>query len=405
MNTTTKFEMAQTNSAIKKEVKRFIGYFPFKQRKYVTEFLKKRIQQSGRLTRAYFTRKVAEYIKQSEWGEDDIKLAFIAEVSTCITYLENQIVDRKKGVTTPEAINKNLISSQILKCTARKYSIDSFPEIGSMIIQKADKIFCLFSHGEYIEQDWLQYRNLVLLPYTKYENERPIPKYIDNQVRPREIMKLWRNFANKHLDFHVPDSIMRNYFRRTFLINTVLYEEITYTLLYLYNQEIKSFAGLRDFSRGYGIIQQITNDIIDFVPVNWIEKEKEYHNYHTFEFSGKDLIDNYADIRNGLLTLPSILYLCQNSSRDSLLTKVLQRKALSASYQEDLMKDNTLREAIKLSRLFVNHLHDYFQKKLRPDYQSSISLIDLLGVGIDNKYYQIQDKYFKTLELAQMISC
>ncbi|MEM6804427.1 MAG: hypothetical protein AAF696_23710, partial [Bacteroidota bacterium] len=106
--------MDKTMFWVKKELDFLRKYLSKYQWSLVSPILKARIQQCGKSTRASFARYVAEYVKEESWGKIDIQIAFIVELATCITYLENQIVDVKRGVNNPTKLRKGLTPGTIV---------------------------------------------------------------------------------------------------------------------------------------------------------------------------------------------------------------------------------------------------------------------------------------------------
>lgn len=388
--------MGKTMFRVKKEIVFLKKYLSKYQWELVCPIIKARIQESGKSTRASFTRYATEYIQEKPWGEIDVQVAFIIELSACVTYLENQIVDVKNGVNNRQKINENLLAAQILKECIERYLAYEFkgPKASIPFInERIRKICSLFSYGETLELYGLNYKEFGKITSSEGDTHSTVPHNIERQVRTLDFLNIWNAFAQKRGLVNSKREFMKNYFRRTFLINTVLYEEVIYILLHLYEKNKADYKSLRSFSRGYGMVQQMTNDIIDFVPVTWITEAAKRMPRKTYDFTGKFREDNFADIKNGLLTLPTIIFLEKEESNNSFLKRHLEESSTlafeRAELQEKLLEERGVLDSLKEGHDFIYYFGDFFRSGLSPQKLGYPGLIDLMNIVDGNKHYNL----------------
>ena len=387
MDGARKEEMKDSMKEIRKELKKLTRSNK-EAEKFIYQIINKRIKKTGISTRCYFVRKVSEYISEETWDVPAKRLAFLAEMSTCVTYLENQLIDRKEGVITHKDIVQRQVSAQIIKNDLiPRYIRTYFPINGDKIKAALDNIFASFSWGEYIE-----YEKLNLTALKKNQVSHPIYESLDRQVDVESFMEVFAEWPENQIISQ--EHFLRTYFSRTYLINTALYEQMTRLLLMISDKEEQEFEQLIQFARWFGLIQQLVNDITDFVPFSWMEKRKEKGQEYKYHTKGKKILDTFADMRNGIVSLPLMMY--HNSPKvehhlhiqDGRLCLGDKGIPDTAEGQEHIAKI-LLVDAIPSAMKCVQHFAHLAKGLLPPSNDSTTLLLDMLSIAENNTYYEI----------------
>ena len=425
MTENRKREMKQAMKLVKAAYKElFINNHSKEIRKYLFPILKTRISNPGRSSRGYFVCKVWESISgESLFNEDfnkkAISLALIAELATCITYLENQIIDGKDGVMTKQGsnnqihhrvISQKLISSRLVKYELYAYTKRQFPGESVEIIEALEDIFTCFSFGEYLEQEQLSFDNL------KEDEHQMYFEYpgIDDKIPKAEIESMF-TVSQWDTDLELTPFI-KTYLNRTYLINAVLYEKMVRLLIKL-NGKGEDRQFLIQFAHHFGILQQLVNDILDFVPSTWmtldknmleidsrIEWVKQKGNKeemppsleYVYKTRGKQMADSFADIKNDLPTLPLIVYYNnihkqQTDSTPSSLFQHSDRINFNVHFNQvmtliELQKYQALDQAIDLAKSWASSCRNLLNGR---NYEA---LADMTGIANSNTYYTLLKK-------------
>ena len=351
---------------------------------YCLELLNRRWKRNILPQRAYFIRKIYEYILEEQGKENDsqfdelfkIKLGFIMEVIIVIQYLHNQVIDGKFDIKNMTGIRRNLIASNILREILFQYIDQEIPSYEKRIYDKTrwyiSNILLHVDLGQRIEQEYNHYDSYQKNPslnickssiglFTDLKCIRPIIRSIKEQM-PNKV-----NFIEA-------------YFRRIYLTNGCFYTFMTKLVIDILGYEDEESNLLR-FSVAFGVSTQITNDIVDFVPSI---KNKNLSSNTV----GKKSTDSYSDLRNLNITLPLIYHLSKNQQRlvEEYLFKptpphFIDNYALEIT--RELLQSNAIRKTMKVGRKIAN-LGESYIYSINPHADYLINMIESVKW---NKYY------------------
>lgn len=385
-------EMKETFELIKPEMQKLENllkpYQLFEQddlSNYCLELLNRRWNINAYPQRAYFIRKMYEYVlweqgieKPSDKLEQlfKVKLGFIMEVTIVIQYLHNQIIDGKFGVKNLTTIKRNLIASNILREILFQYIHQEIEGYGHVTLEKVKKcisnILLYVDLGQRIEQEYNHYdsyKQNLTLPicssqiglFTDLDCIRPIIDSIKKQV------------PNKG-DF------VEGYFRRIYLTNGCFHTFMTQLVMDILDYENNDLAC---FSIIYGIAMQITNDIIDYIP-----PIEENHKGVTSNTVGKKATDSYSDLRNFNITLPLIFHLSENRNKliEKYLSKSISIKIMDKYYIE-ITNELKTTQSIDEARYFAKDLISHSKPYLNLNNDHSAYLFNMIEKAEWNKYY------------------
>jgi geranylgeranyl pyrophosphate synthase len=333
--------------------------------------------------RSYFVKSIAKYIlnsqgKLKDWPKYEpeiIKLAVCAEMMITVQYYHNYIFDGKNGVNTPLMIRETLVKSNLLKSWLFRY-IDKAgfnPNIIKSVRDNIDYAFNQTDIGQFIEGRYNSYEYYKL---QSLENE-----YIDHYLFQDK--KIDWDVINDCISISTESLVLSNaqhvfiklYYLRLYLISTSLYQTFVNIILEILPDGSVSQPDLYKFSAYYGIMMQIVNDNIDFVP----------------GFLGQDTKPKFAqdqqcDIKNKNITLPLFWFLQQQPSVNSNILKVLNGpKNKGYSERRELLVFE------EILPVLVNHSIPIGQKIATRalSYVAGNSLLrELAAIATNNRFYK-----------------
>jgi len=273
--------------------------------------------------RSYFVFAVSHYIdnentriKNPPSALFETYLPLAAEVMMKIMYLDNYIIDGKGGTRINEHLNaartrEILISRNLLKARLEEF-IETRPELNpeqkNMVFTTMREIFRMVDLAQYWDKNtsgYAQYSD----PDFKWEPiSEKSEKFLQEMLFSRDssgksLMDwLWVELqqfgvaANKR-------TFVEHYFRRLGLENAAFFVMWAELIMRLKGYEGKEYKRLRQFAFLYGIMAQVVNDNVDPLPRKFVPKT-----------AAKDPEDFCADVRNGLITMPTLLYFSDNPS-------------------------------------------------------------------------------------------
>ncbi len=318
---------------------------------------------------------------------------FILEVIISIQYYHNQILDGKAGVTTPEAINQNLIIGNLLKDRLYRY----LEEVSLPDYYKPDLINCVRAIFEWV--DIGQYIEKHHNTYTAWKN--------------KDLAHPWQNEVNHFTDAtllqevietiqslivipagHLP--FLRLYLQRIYLTNATLYKLAARFIAEVLQMHDKTKRNIIKFAALLGIATQIVNDNSDLVPSYLMKKGT----------NGKHLEDAFSDLANSNITLPVFFNLLSSPQRSikKFLThqKSKYRSFISKFDEEIFFKEVTSNLSIYFSMSIAKSL-----KKIALFCLNNVKQTQLaknLNHIDNNRYYKHfynQVRFYKTYKDAK----
>ncbi|MEZ4848392.1 MAG: polyprenyl synthetase family protein [Bacteroidia bacterium] len=255
------------------------------------------------------------------------------------------------------------------------------PKFATRMIHCMRKVVSNFVRGVQIEKQWLNYDSL---PVQQLFGEPIFTPEEEAQVR---ILQLWDVYEQCKKDKEVLNSLLlENYLKRTYLINTTLYESIVNMLIYIYTNEIDPViqTKMQDYARTFGVVQQIVNDVQDFLPVSQSEKVGKAEKFK-FRTRAKRPEDTMADIRNRLITLPLIYFFQTDQSKHSIIAKYLKNESsdinlYDADNQIEVLKILRQSGAWDQSHKLVTCFGNIAKEWLNPENPATGLLADMMSI-------------------------
>jgi hypothetical protein len=331
-------------------------------------------QKRKPVLRAYFVDLMARYIEAlghplrlSE--TESIVLNFTSEVLMTVFYYDNQILDKKSGVDTYEAVCKNLIQSNLLLSELLFY-VDwrlKDSDIKWHVSLLIRDIYAVVNIGQDVENRSNLYANWE-------KNDFDIPAYnlpIDTQIID-EICQLLIELGIKNENLPA----FRCYLTRVYLTNAYLFIEYTKFLSKCAQLPEKEAKKLFNYAAFTGIMFQMVNDVCDLVPSNINDGTK-----------AKSSNDAFADIKRGILTVPVILTLIRKPA--GRLKQVLSKEQrITTVYDElDLLREMLELGVVELSKLIALKINDLSLRNLYSNNSLYLFLEDVNKISTGNKNY------------------
>ena len=340
--------------------------------------------------RSYFVFAVSQYIdsentriKNPPSALFETYLPLAAEVMMKIMYLDNYIIDGKGGTRIDEHLRaartrEILISRNLLKARLEEF-IETRPELNpeqkSMVFTTMREIFRMVDLAQYWDKNtsgYAQYSD----PGFRWE---PISEKSEKFLQE---MLFSRDSTGKSLMYWLREELQKfgvaankrtfveHYFRRLGLENAAFFVMCTELIMRLKGYEGKEYKRLRQFAFLYGIMAQVVNDNVDFLPQELAP--------HTVAKGPEDF---FADIRNGLVTLPLMIYFSDNPA----ITMTDLQHQLSVS-------DKQLFEAIRPTIKYKAKVYAQIMAKRLPEFINSSNswsenLCDMMSYAFDTRLY------------------
>lgn len=305
-------EMRLLANDLRMEIRNF-GKGKVNQDLYSFVFSELKTRMDGLPLRAFFVKKSYELLlsnasknnfifSNKATDEFTVKLPFVFEVIITIQYLHNQILDKKAGVTTPEAINKNLLAGNLLKDFLYEYIEENFSKkAAKLITQTTRKAFQYTDIGQHIEKNWNtleQFEKSHELKAISISEE--IDDFIDLEEMEPFLASVYRDLPMEH---HV---FTEMYLKRIYLTCAALFKLAATLLCDLLQVDGEVKRNFLSFSATYGLMRQIINDNADVVPAS-----RELGTQHRLA------TDAFSDWNNKNVTLPWIMFLAEGREQDA----------------------------------------------------------------------------------------
>jgi hypothetical protein len=304
--------------------------------------------------------------------------SFFFEMDMADQYYYNQVHDKKGGIITEEAIERNLL----LAADLEKYILLSIQEayssnysIATLIIHAIQKINHQVESGQKIEKYCNKIRSY-LKPNTHTFENLASGLYIDKnivEICRREILRIAPELNAKN-------EFLTLYLNRVYLIGAYMYQAINDLIVELLDvrdqvliQKIRIFSGL------YGMMMQIVNDITDFVPT---------------ETSAKNKDDVMSDLKGRNVTLPVLIHLVNNP--DSMILPMLldENHDWSKQNTDEILKEFLLCGSLKKARRIGRALAYKAAACLTniPNEPNEVRIFqNMCGIALNNKEYMQLD--------------
>lgn len=352
---------------------------------------------SAKPLRAFFIRMLFEYLgadifngPKSKFDALKNKLGFIVEALLCIQYYNNQIFDRKGGVTTKKSIDNHINMRDILEADLLHYIDGEIEES----YRHAVRIFVrqtlrLGAAGQILEDHYNTYEC--------WQNEAESTNVLSEEGElfiNKEAMYAFKKIVRSTTSaFGIPgfseadknskSRFLTLYFKKIYLRNAALYILGTQLVLDIFKVEDARREALLRFATWFSLMHQLVNDNADLVP-----------SQQFLTTCAKSHLDAMSDLRNNIITLPVMIHLLQ--APDSAMKNALERKMtdLPAWLETRIFREITQRWSIYLSMTITKTIKTNALEAL---YASGFSaknerafkyLEDMCNIAENNKFYK-----------------
>lgn len=336
--------------------------------------------EDHKLLRAYFAVLVRRYIgvgirKKSSWdfAITDVKLPLIAEALMAVMYYDNQIFDKKGGVTTTEAASVNIEKGKILYDTILRYlnAAAKDKKTKERLRELVIDVHTAVQVGQKMERERNRYQNWttgVIPP----QSNLTLP---DNGVKGFVKEQVKKVVLDSHLFPENKVAFLDAYLERIYWTNAYFFERISQFLLDFLAPKHPERENILRFSALFGMMHQIVNDNTDFVP-SWAREET----------SAKICCDALSDLRNKNVTLPVAIHLlrCPNGAIETYLA-ANENEAVwpELRFSEEII-EHSIFESIKVGKLIKPICLQLLNFK-NPQY---VFLEDTAKVAENNRFYR-----------------
>jgi hypothetical protein len=362
-----------------------------------------------------------------------LRLAALSELDMTIMYHENHIRDQKFTVrrSNQKSIDRKRAEKEKLRIYKEEFISENFREdLRNKISETNYWIHRLHDqNGMDLDKGMTSLDNFLLnkIPHSFSLNglhlneektdlgipiDNPPPTFdIDVFIAEikTEISYINRPEYHKLSCLFEKEAYLHLYFKRTYYLNTVLYELYTQLLVEEFAAQKEKFSHLIKFARYYGMIQQIINDNLDFLPLS-----------HFLENPCKIQEDTFSDLREQNVTLPILFYLQLKEkeigilSDENLIYSILNSPNEPVSLRKDehiqyaILNELFSSKALSMSKKIGVVLASKAKKILDSDNLISDNLISdkttspyflkMIDVAIRNKGYETYSKIQKGLD-------
>jgi len=353
---------------------------------------------NGSPLRAFFIKTLYEYaIAEAEIKEKPdklqhkfftLQLPFILESIICIQYCHNQILDRKGGVTTPAAINFNLIDGnqfeRQLRIYVRRNTLIFDAVHFRAIEQQIEEILQLVDVGQEIEKRHLTSKGwesgIVEHRYKNVLEKHIVPEYIEFLMAATKAF--YPSFPQEKKAF------LELYFSKIYLINAVLYRNAARLIGTILGLNKELCGKLETMATLFALMHQMVNDNGDFIPPNKKESTVE-----------KTIWDAFSDLKNENITLPIQLnlLLCKDEEKN-IRSRIhpfyhSDSRNMTLDKTEEIFKELINSKAIFMSMSIAKQLKELAMEILGQDKpgeeNAALQLLgDMFEVAENNKYYR-----------------
>ena len=204
-----------------------------------------------------------------------------------------------------------------------------------------------------------------------------------------ELLQIFQtaNYRKKKYPSLKKEEYLMLYLSRTYLINGVFFQTFAELLIEFYSSQARDFSNLLQFSRVYGLDQQLVNDNFDYLPVGY--------NYTTL---CKLAEDTFSDSRRRLMTLPLMCYfnrpespmygLSEHYSGSLDLGQELRYNDIQETVLDSLIHSGAMGQAMSLAAQIAT----YGESLIDIDQTGAEFLQDMFSFAKSNRYYRAYNK-------------
>lgn len=302
------------------------------------------------------------------------QLPFILEAIISIQYYHNQILDGKAGVTTPEAVGRNLIIGNLLKDQLYRYIEQQVYLPKSEIPKLTETVRAIFEWvdiGQYIEKNCNTYEALQNQSFN-HPFEVKVHHFVDENIIDN-VLQIIKNYIKEVKDYHVP--FLRSYLVRIYLTNATLHRLAAKLIADLLQIPVHEKDKIIKFATFFGLTSQIVNDNCDLIP-----------SYFEEVTIAKTKDDAFCDLRNGNITLPIFINLIKTPNgyvngffNDGNTNRCYNEMIFFREFTENL----SIYYSLKVGKVLVQLATRYINKQ-----KETKQLLGKLSRAENNKYYR-----------------
>lgn len=295
---------------------------------FAFKLLEEKMYDRTPLLNAYFTRKAFDYLIKG-FIDDEVEdiyaqvLPFVMEATTTIQYYNNQILDHKAGVNTPELINNNLILNNLLRECLWGYLEATLPSLEFNTINKHLRLILrMVDVGQLTEKKNNLFSNYRDNVYAVEWNEGVL-MHLDQKVIA-DVKGVILDIAPELTG----STFLDWYLKRIFFSGAFIYPQTTRMILELLGKNAENHHELLHFSGIFGMLMQIINDVTDLVPSE-VSKGS----------IGKHRTDAFSDLKTQNITLPLLIHL--ENQKGGLIREKLEQSVYEFTETDEM---NILKE-------------------------------------------------------------
>lgn len=351
---------------------------------FLFSLLKRRVFHGNPVLKAYFTRKIYDYIKLKSIEEEadalfSRVLPFGIEALMAIQYYDNQILDRKGRVTTPALINNNLILSHLLQQNLLEYLETRLPGSAFNLVARDFRLILkIVDIGQLTEKQNNLFSNYRGNTYGLQWNEK-VCEYIDDMVL-QEVKDIILNIApelngSTFLDW---------YLRRIYFTGAFIYPQFVKLIAKLLGEEATNHRSLVHFSGLYGMFLQIVNDLTDFIPSD-----------ESAQSVVKNQTDAFSDMNTKNITLPLLIHLEQQ--KDGSVRNYLENKETRLTREEEwtVLKSLISSGSVDKTRKIIVNLCTALKKLLDKENKNYPLFANMCDFAYSNKFENFYGRYLR----------
>ncbi len=258
-------------------------------------------EQSKASVRAFYIAKIFQYITEPNlpWlhnlqNEQMMRIAAVGEYCITILYLENHYHDGKFGVIDEASKKKNREELRQTHEALSHYIQREFRgRVQEKVEQAVQQLFKRYQMGLLLDKNTLTYDNFIR---DNPDNLHRVSRELDTYVNVDSFLSMIQQYRPQKYTPFEQENYLRLLLTRAFLINAVFFQGFTELLIDLYAFPSRDHTRLIQFSRIYGMAQQLVNDNCDYAPIS-------------YKLSGvcKRPEDTFSDMKRRLVTLPMMV--------------------------------------------------------------------------------------------------
>ncbi|MEL6672728.1 MAG: hypothetical protein AAFR61_11075 [Bacteroidota bacterium] len=337
--------------------------------------------------RNYFIFKISQYLQPyfsfSNICQHELvrKIAVLGELTITLMYLDNHAQDLKYGIRAEDQVSLEKNRAEYLQVRMLlTHWIDHEFDLwhGVMIHHMIGELFTYYNMGMLLDEETLTYACFDQNnPDNRHEINGDVLAFVDLE----EEMALLRSSKKKYGQ-PTRTSYIELLLTRCHLMNALFFQLFAELCGKIFEAPDGVRVRIRKWSKRYGLMQQLVNDNIDYLP-----KDMAYPT------NSKYKEDTFNDARRKLVTLPIITAAHKDDVATRRLIRYYQERGSGDKFWNPVEQKEALANLISAGALnHAIHLTANFSKGgkgiLNPANPSTETMEDMFSMALHNQYYQ-----------------